>query len=302
MGFNREVKYFCGKEYMEVDLFAVADNKKRGKRGKKVNKSLKKQIALNLKNSRRYFYMKLNSNFGEGDYCVHLTYASRCRPKTLEEAKRHVDNFIRALNRELKKQELPNLKYMGSTENGTNPDGSPKNIHHHIVMDGRLPREFIEDKWRARRRKGEKKGRRYGYVNVDRLQVDEEYGLMALGYYMTKQKGAVNQHKWFCSKGLKEPVIRKNDYRFSHRKVENLSGMTDCPEVWEKLYPGYLFTDAVATYSDAAGWRITVKMRRDIRITLKRKEKTHGKRVSRSNSRPRCRTRDAEREGTKAGV
>lgn len=238
------------------------DTKQRGKRMTKTHRSSEKQIQQNLKRAKRYFIQKINTNFGGSDYCAHLTYASWDRPDTKEAADRDLENFLRKLKRECKKQKLDPLKYVAVMEYGETADGKMKNIHFHVILSGQLPREFIEESWRARRRKGEKKGRRRGMINVDRLQPDE-YGLEALARYLTKKKGILDEKKWHCSKNLKKPTIRKNDYKYSHRKLETLAGQTDCPVVWQQLYPGYLLTEAVSTYSQEGGWHITVKMRRD---------------------------------------
>lgn len=42
-----------------------------------------------------------------------------------------------------------------------------------IVMNGGLDRDVVEELWRKRKRKGQKKGDRIGFCNADRLQADE---------------------------------------------------------------------------------------------------------------------------------
>lgn len=53
-------------------------------------------------------------------------------------------------------------------------------------MNGGLDRDVVEDLWRKRRRKGQKKGDKIGFCNADRLQADEN-GIAALCTYLVKQ-------------------------------------------------------------------------------------------------------------------
>ena len=255
-----EKKIFCGKEYFELDLFEMADMRERGRKEKGKKSSLK-QIKQNEKNARRYFTQLVNTNFGKNDYCIHATYNRAHMPETVEEAEANVKKYIRRIKNRRNRLgiEAP-LKYIIVTEYRTKEDGSPTRIHHHIIMDGAMDRDEISELWRDRRKKGEKQGATIGVVNVDRLQPDE-YGLEALARYLTK--GLTGKKRWHPSKNLEKPIVKKNDYKFSRRKLVELSGMTDCPDIWEKLYPGYTLTEAKSAYSDEAGWHITVKMRRE---------------------------------------
>lgn len=261
MSFVREKKTICGENYIEMDLFEMANMHLKGKSDKRKNASTMKQIAQNNKNARRYFTQLVNTNFGENDFCIHATYARACMPSTVEEAEKNVTNYMRRIKARRKKECLPSPRYIIVTEYRTKEDGRPTRIHHHIIMDGMLDRDIVADLWRAPRKKGEHKGRKLGMVNVDKLQPDE-YGLEALARYLTK--GLTGKKKWHPSKNLKKPVVRKNDYRYSRKKLISLTGQTDCPDVWQKLYPGYLLTEARAIFTTDAGWHITVKMRRDI--------------------------------------
>lgn len=69
---------------------------------------------------------------------------------------------------------MPPLKYMIVTAYTTKRNSeTPVRIHHHIIMNGGLDRDVVEDLWRKRRRKGQKKGDKIGFCNADRLQADE---------------------------------------------------------------------------------------------------------------------------------
>ena len=81
--FIREKKIVCGKNYMEVDLYSLNENqldRKKSKRSKKKKVSLPKQDKLNDKNARRKFIWLAESNFGEGDIFLTLTYKDKYLP------------------------------------------------------------------------------------------------------------------------------------------------------------------------------------------------------------------------------
>lgn len=257
--FVREKRIYCGEEYFEVDLFEMTDFSQRGRKEKK-GKSKLKQIKANEKNSRRYFIQLVNTNFTDKDFCVHCTYNRESMPETVEEAEKNIKNYIRRLQSRRKKEGLPAMKYIIVTEYRQKEDGTPTRIHHHIIMDGLLSRDIVDDLWRRKKSKGEKKGQKLGLINVDKLQPDE-FGLQALALYLTK--GLTGRKKWHPSINLKKPVVKKNDYKYSRRKLMELSQLTDCNSVWQKLYPGYLLTEATGIYTDERGWIIHVKMRRD---------------------------------------
>ena len=84
---------------------------------------------------------------------------------------------------------MPPLKYMIVTAYTTKRNSeTPARIHHHIIMNGGLDRDVVEDLWRKRRRKGQKKGDKIGFCNADRLQADEN-GIAALCTYLVKYPG-----------------------------------------------------------------------------------------------------------------
>lgn len=256
--FVREKRTYQGKNYLDVDIFSVFNIKDRGQK-KESKKSTMKQIRQNDKNARKYFRQLVNTNFGKGDFCVHCTYRESNMPETIDEAEKNIINFVRRLKDKRKKSKLPKMKYIIVTEYRIKDNGQPTRIHHHIIMDGKLSREKIEDTWRMRRKKGEKLGQSIGTINVDRLQPDE-FGLEALAMYLTK--GLTGHKRWHPSQNLKKPVVKKNDYKWSRKKLVKLADQTDVNEIWEKLYPGYQVSRCSATYGDELGWTINIRMRR----------------------------------------
>ena len=187
--FIREKKIYCGDRYREVDIFSYTDTQKlssgRGKRSKKVRESEPKQKNLNDKNARRYFIQTANLNFGSDPEALHVTatYSGKYLPATVEEAEREVTNYLRRVQYRRQKEGLPPLKYMLVTAYTTKRNSEkPVRIHHHIIMSGGLDRDAVEELWRKRKRKGQKKGDRIGFCNADRLQSDEN-GIAALCTY-----------------------------------------------------------------------------------------------------------------------
>ncbi|WP_034439157.1 rolling circle replication-associated protein [Clostridium ihumii] len=259
--FMREKKIYCGSEYMEVDIIPRTQNQEtyvKGKRSKKVRESLPKQKDLNDKNSKRRLVQIGNANFGIGDYHVSLTYTDANRPKTPEEAEIILINHIRRIKRKMKKEGLGELKYIVVTEYyySKNEEENIK-IHHHLIMNGGLDRNTVEDLWCKRRKRGEKKGESLGYVNADRLQPNEN-GIEAMCKYIVKRPQ--NKKSWSGSQNLIRPCSRTNDNKYSKRKVEKLAKDNSNKKEFEKIYPQYEITSVVTEYYEDTGWHIYLKM------------------------------------------
>lgn len=265
--FIREKKIRCGKNYMEVDIYSISENqleRRKGKRSKKEKVSIPSQKKLNDKNARRLFTQLAETNFGKEDYSVTLTYNNEFLPDTLEQAEKEVSNYLRRIRRRRKKEVLEDLKYMIVTSSRETRDGKPVRIHHHILMNGGLDRNVIEDLWSRRKRKGEKEGRSLGYVNTDRIQPDSNTGIAALCNYLVGNP--TQKRRWSSSQNLERPTQRTNDHRYSRKKVIKLSLFPENLDYWEKLYPGYEITDKLygfqAIYNDFTGWSIYLKLRK----------------------------------------
>lgn len=260
--FIREKKIYCG-DYLEVDIIPKTIDKRtqKGKRSKKKKVSAPKQKRLNDKNARRYFIQLVNTNFNENDLHISATYSDDELPDSIEAAEREVKNYIRRIDYRRKKEGLPPTKYILVTEGKTEKDGDKLiRIHHHIYISGGLSRDVIESLWRRRRRKGEKEGKKIGFVNADRLQPNE-YGLEALSRYL--MKNPQGKKRWSCSQNLERPWMRPNDHKYSKREVERIV-KTCCydREFWEKRYPGYWLTESKPVFNDLTGWSIYLKFRR----------------------------------------
>ena len=267
--FIREKKIYCGKSYREVDIFQYTDAQYRATRrtrSKKVRESEPKQKNLNDINARRYFIQLGNLNFGDDPDALHVsaTYSPKYLPATVEDAEREATNYLRRISYRREKEGLPPLKYLLITSYTTKRNSdTPVRIHHHIVMNGGLDRDTVEELWRKRKRKGQKKGDRIGFCNADRLQADEN-GIAALCVYLVKQSGG--KKRWTSSQNLERPTSRTNDGKYNRRQIEKWAREPPGREFWEKKYPGWTLTDEdygiEYKYNDFTGWSIYLKLRK----------------------------------------
>lgn len=262
----REKKIYCGEKYLEVDIFPYTltqqEVSKRGKRAKKEKVSEPKQRNLNDKNSKRYFIQLGKGNFDNGDLHVTLTYKPKYLPETVKEAEKEAYKFLRRIAYRMKKEGLGELKYILVTEHIAEGEGErPVRIHHHIIMNGGLDRDIVENLWSRRRVKGQKEGERIGVINADRLQPDEN-GIEGLCTYLSKNTN--RKKRWSSSQNLKKPVSRNNDFKYSKREVEKVA--KEMPDVayWEKKYKGWTLAGGdysfKAAYNENTGWSIALKM------------------------------------------
>lgn len=251
----REKKFYSG-EILEVGIYPISNQERKQPRKKKEKVSSIKQKNLNDKNAKKHFIRLVNNNFTDKDLVVHLTYTDNELPKDEEEAKRDTTNYIRRVKHYRKKHGLPEMKYMAVIEVGE----KGKRLHHHVIMSGDIDRDVVEKLWGK------------GRANADRLKADEN-GYEALAKYMTKSQKVVKGTKavkdqkgnkrWIQSRNLKQPDIKVNDYRYSKRKVEKLSKLPEDRETYEKLYPGYTFTECKPYVNEVTGKTyLYIKMRK----------------------------------------
>lgn len=269
--FEREKKVDCG-DYREVDIIPRTDNAEkavRGKRGKRKKVTGPKQKDLNDKNARRYLVQLGNGNFGIGDLHVTCTYGRECIPEDEEGAETAIKNYLRRIAYRRAKLGLEPLKYILVTEYGYSRDGDKViRIHHHIIMNGGLPRDDVELMWTADRINWKKAGadpgyragiKQTGWVNADRLQVNEN-GIEGLCRYITKNpKG---KKRWSSSRNLERPVLHPPaDSKYSKKQIENAAKSNDCGRAFfEKQFPDYEVVEIKPEYYEQTGWHIYMKM------------------------------------------
>ena len=273
--FIREKRIYCGEEYLEVDIVPVTNMPEAGQ--EKKGKSSQAQKNLNDKRSKRRFVQIANTNFGADDLHISATYNEEHLPITLEEAERNVHNYLDRVKRRMKRVTGQELKYMLVTEytpeEGENTDPEDKTtravrIHHHIIINGGLSRDDLELMWSATRINWKKaqndpeyrKNVDYlGFVNCDRLQPNEN-GIEGLVNYINKRKKGCK--KWSTSMNLEKPKEKKNDHKYSFRKLRTLAQTPEDKEVWRKQYKGYEPTKIDFQYNDYTGWSVYLKMRK----------------------------------------
>ena len=219
---------------LEVEIYPLFGRETTGRlRAEKKNMTPADVQRNNDERSRRRLIQLLDANFDERD--LHLTLTYNGTPPTYQRAQADVKNFLRAVKRRREKAGLDELKYVYTIEG--NEDGNKERIHVHMVINGGIGREELEEIW----------GR--GYANADHLQPNEN-GLEALGRYITKQQR--NRRKWARSQNLKKPKQRTSDTKVSNARVKRLA--LDFPnsakEIMEKLFPNYGHVKTEMRYSD----------------------------------------------------
>lgn len=273
--FVREKKIYCGKNYLEVDLYSLSEFQieiKKGKRSKKKYVSLPKQEKMNDKNARRRFVQIVETNFGEGDIFITTTYKPKYIPKSYDDARRESRNYIRRIRDKMKalgiKEELKYVVITSMREGKGNDE--PVRYHHHYIISCGLDRDTLENLWRRKKNKGEKIGDSIGYANSKRIQEDINTGILGLANYLAKHTSY--KRKWSCSQNLERPFERTNDHKYSRKRLIQYALDPYDIERWEKIYPGWTVADKdlgiEAKYNDFTGWAVYLKLRRKINHRL----------------------------------
>ena len=265
--FIREKRIYCGKEWLEVDIVPVTNMPEAGK--EKTKESSQAQKNLNDKRSKRRFVQIANANFGEDDLHISATYNEEHLPMTLKEAEKNVHNYLDRVKRRMKRVTGQDLKYMLVTEYTPDEEDEDKavRIHHHIIINGGLSRDDLELMWsttrinwnKANDKEYRKKIDYIGFVNCDRLQPNEN-GIEGLVNYINKRKKGCK--KWSTSMNLEKPKEKKNDHKYSFRKLRELAKTPEDKEVWRKQYPGYEPTKIDFQYNDYTGWSCYLRLRK----------------------------------------
>ena len=232
---------------LEVEVFPIFGRETAGKaRAAKRNLTPEAVQRNNEERSKRNLIRLIDANFDERD--IHLTLTYLGNPPKYDKAMTDVKNFLRAVKRKREKNGLDPLKYIYTIEG--HEDGTRERIHVHMVMNGGIGREELENIWGK------------GYANADHLQPNEN-GLEALARYITKQQK--NRRKWARSRNLKKPKQRTSDTKVSNARVKRMA--VDFPNsakaIMEKLYPEYTHVQTEMRYSDIVdGAYIRCVMRR----------------------------------------
>ena len=120
-------------------------------------------------------------------------------------------------------------------------------IHHHIIISG-MDRDKAEELWGK------------GMANANRMQANE-LGFEELANYLSKDPRG--KKRWSQSKNIVIPMPEINDYKYSNKKLYELSQNQGEREVFEKLYPGFIYTGHDVVFNDVdGGIYVYIKMRR----------------------------------------
>lgn len=149
---------------------------------------------INQRQAENRLRWKMNTNFGEGDWHIVLTYR-RDNRKRLAEAKKDLDLFIRRARR-LYRNEGEELKYIAVTESQSSAP------HHHLVINGAVDISKLTKLWE------------WGRPHLTPLDGSGDYGRLAS--YLIKETSrtfgtakAVSKLRYTCSRNLKEPIIHR---------------------------------------------------------------------------------------------
>lgn len=256
------VKTIKSGEMLECEIYPIWKTSKRNNRGEKKKPSRETQKSLNEKNTKKNIIRLINTNFVSEDIWATFTYDKEHLPDDPAQAKKDMQNYIRRINRYVKKNDLPALKYIYVTEYEEDEKKGKKRVHHHIIMNFR-DRDTAEEIW-------DKGGR----TNARRLQPDD-YGLEGLARYITKDPKS--SKRYTTSRNLEKPKITIADSKMTKRKAEKIARDNNlASDIFQKLYEGYIFKDIDIKYSDfISGAYLYIRMRqRDKPAKVKREVKT----------------------------
>lgn len=266
--------------YIEIEIYPNTEPERMPGRKRKTNVAPPKQKLLNDKRAIRYLFQLIKSNFGSRDYKLELTYSNKFKPKTEKEVHSMIHNYVARINRARAKQGLPKAKFICITEYGK----CNGRIHHHMLINGGLDRDLMEQLWCDRKRKGVKERKPLGYANCDRLQFNEE-GIEGLSVYITKdlkreeitegqitledmlQCNLKGKRHWMQSKGLTKPWYNTpSDKTYSRKKVLSIVNY-HAPDseavkhIFERKYKGYALDKCYYEWNEYLGmWSISLRM------------------------------------------
>ena len=195
---------------------------------------------INDRNARKKFQRMAECNFKAGeDYFLTLTYDGAA-PEDKDQCDRDLRNYLSRVNRARKKLGLEKARAMGVIEVGEHG-----RLHQHLLIEGGLDRDKMEQLWR------------HGIANCSRIQ-QSKGGLAALKNYFTKcfdtkkAKRGKGRHRYFYTRNLKKPKEHVSDCKISNRKVKTLARYfrNEAKEIMEKIYPGYVLENGEVRYSD----------------------------------------------------
>ncbi len=229
---------------IDAEVFPVfgVGQKAKLRRARSQQTSKAQQIA-NMERSRIRLIQLVEANFTDEDLSIGLDYAGK--EPTPERVDRDLKTFFEKVRRRRRKNGLPDLKYIAAIGGDEMPSAgySGKRPHVHVIMNGGIERDELEQMWG------------HGRANTHRLQPRDE-GLGGISVYFTKQmqdrppKKGVKRYR--TSRNLKQPIRRARDAKMPNSRVKRIAYdfENQAKEVMEKLYPGYVLQQCSVRYSD----------------------------------------------------
>ena len=224
MKYIREKKIRFGDGFLDVDLYEMDDSyEPPEKRAKRKRISPPHILAANERHSRNQLRQLIMHNFGAGDYYLTPTYAGK--PPPLEEAQKQVSNFISRLKR-LYAKSGTELRAIYVTEGGRpKDDGTYTRVHHHIVINGGIPREDIEKCWHGRQ--DPKAESRWGDWATAVIYTEAgDRGCERIAEYMAKSRTKTigkGLHRWNATRNIRRPKEIINDNKFSRKRTAEIA-------------------------------------------------------------------------------
>ena len=220
----REVIYHCGK-YVENVIYPVFKNK--GGRRRKYRPTSDVQERLNRYNAEQKLRRLIETNFGEGDIWLTLTYDEKHLPGEDKRFFADYYNFIRRLNRYREKRGMEQVKAIDVPAN----DGR---YHHHVVISGGLTSAELRKIWGK------------GMIWDRPLEWGDD-GLQGLADYIARQ--SIAGKRYLRTKTVRDPEVTTREGRISQGRVRELYGLTDCPEEFEDALDGVRVTSVKSFYN-----------------------------------------------------
>ena len=224
------VKTIRAGDTLEIEGYAIWSTQRTAAEARKQTERHREQVrAVHLRNRQKAMRRLINANFGDGDILLTLTYGWGSQPQDEKQAGRDVKNFLKRLRRKRARLGLEDLKYIYTTEV---THGTAVRYHHHLIVNGGIPREEIEALWTS------------GLIN-SRIARTDTTGLAGWAHYMVKQKATqekASRRGFTCSRNLKKPGVTTADHKLSVRRMKQMAEDFDRrgAEILEALYPGYV--------------------------------------------------------------
>lgn len=256
----KEVRHECG-EYLDIDIFPIMQAKhKASGRSKRFKPTSATMARYNQRCRETRLERLVMANFMRDGLFFTPTYRSASYPKTDEEGKKNLRNFLRRLKSFRKKKGLPDLKYIAKTERGTRS----RRLHHHLIINcADMSISDLENIW----------GLGYSYSSMVIFDKDGCPGLCK--YFCKGKKKAIMDedepepgidagNSWSRSRNLVEPKVRTNENKISKKTARELCQLgEDAKDIYERIYPGYSFSSARTLYNELnGGYYIGARLRK----------------------------------------